>query len=772
MADFDPFRASEDPPLSPDHHHSEHPPPLALPDNDHPPPSLDGEHLPPLALQDNDCPHSSLDFGHPLVSRVPDAQMLPETQSEDTARASFEQEIAERLNIKEEEMLVQFEQQIAEINTLWEAKLETCLKNCYTEVAEKHSLEIEQLKIVHSEEVENALKTNTIVYQAQIEALKELHQEGYDALMHECNLLRKQLAEQTMETQVSDCQLQHIEEMERVLEDVEQSKKASDTEKEAEIGLLRDRIEELEEQLKLSSPENVEASNKQALQEKELELQAHFEAQLALMKAETKNKVRIECESKVRSLKLELEQLQQHCEQQLLETGIIHAKEIENLQKQHLRKENELIHTHEEQMKELTQSHKVELSNTRSQSEVSNTLSAQSEPRLKVFSSPRPLSAGHNQLPQSHSKVEDDLVDVVQSESTLLTDSPSKIEQIRDRFLQQRERALSKSREMSPTPLSPRRRPARSSSPSKRKLDYELKLANLEGKMAAERKTQVNLLKEKHERDLAEIEKKRKKERAEIRVKLRAQLQDEHSQKTKQAVADCLAEGDQKLIDARKEIEHSHQKQISQLQSAHQTEMAMAETDHNAKIEALATKYKDELSKLVSMNLGATQEQHTEALEAQALQHKFEIESLQAQFQSEQEGKINELREKLKQECIGKFKVMADKLQQIHQEEVNTIKQEASKLSLTHEDNLQLLREELEAEHERKMVTALEEHKSEMKTLCEGYEEQLRLAETDHANRVRTISAQQDDQSEQLELTVRYVYVPNVTFCHTLYLSS
>ncbi len=716
-------------------------------DNEHQPPSLDYFH--PLPSLDDELPHCS------------NVQSLVEPHA--ICEDALDQEIDTKA--KEEEMLLQFEHQIAENNILWETKLKACLENCQTESAEKHSLEIKQLKILHAEEVENALKANTIAYQVQIEALKELSQDGYDALLQECDALRQQLTEQTVEAQASDYQLQHIEEMERVLADFEESKKASDAEKELEIGLFRDRIEQLEKQNGL---DDMEASYKVALHEKELVFQAQLQTQLALIQAQ-----RIQYESKISLLeselklseseqkkaydhqvheiedkhKVELTTAQTHFEQQLLEAKTTHAKEIENLQ-------NELfLHSHEQNMQYLIQCQQVELSSTQSQSEISDILSTQSEPRLKVFSSPRPLSAGCNQLPRSHPKMEeDDLLDAVRSESTLF--SPSKIDQIRNRFTQQREQALSKSREMSPTLWSPQRRPGQSGSPSKRRLDYELKLANLEEKMAAERKTQVDLLKGKHERDLAEIEKKCKRERAEFRAKLRTQLEEEHSQKTKQAVADCLAESDKALIAARKEqvLEQSHQKQISQLRSSHQTEITTIETDHNAKIEALAAKYKEELSKIELINLGATQEQNAETLEEQALHHKVEMESLHAQFQSELEVQMNGLREKLKQECMAKFKTMADKLQQIHKEEVDTIKQE----SITHEDNLQLQRDELEAEQERNMVIVIEDHKNEIKTLRDGNEEQLRVAEIDHAHRVRTINAQQDDQSEQLELTVRY----------------
>lgn len=746
-----------------------------FPPSEHPSSLLCNDDDPPLPI-----PPPSLDNGH---SQEPDAQTLAEphvTQFED-ARTSLEREISERLEAKEREMLAQFEQQIAEAKQVaWE--------NCCTEMAEKHSLEIKQLNTVHSEELKNALKANTLAYQAQIEALKELHQDRYDAVKQEYDTLFRQLAEQREETQDSNHQLQHIEEMERVLADFEESKKASDAEKELEIDIFRERITQLEGQLKQNSLEALEASHKLALHEKELEFQAHLQTQLTLMKDETENKLRSEFELKIHSLEsekiasdselketyghqlLEIEAkhkdvisaIQAHCEQQLLEAKTIHSAEIEFLEKNQLSRENELIRAHEQQMKELIQSHSVEISSTQSQSDISDTLTTQSEPKLKVFSSPRPLSAGHAQLPKSGPKTKDDLVDVVQSETMLF--SPSKMEQIRNRFSQQREQALAKSREMSPTqwsptPPSPQRRPIRKGSPSKRNLDFELKLANLEEKMAAERKTQLNLLKEKHERDLAEIEKKRKKERGEIRIKLRAQLEDEHSIKTKQAVADCLADSDRKLIAAKKELECSHQKQISQLQSAHQAEIAALETDHNAKIEALDAKYKDELSRLECLKIDDSQEQDTEELKAQVLHHKAEMDSLQAQFQSQQESKMKELHERLKQECMAKFKTMAERLQQIHQDEVNTLKQDTATLASIHEESLQLLRKELDAEHKKNMAIVMEEHKDEIKSLHESYEEQLRAAEIDHAHRMKAITAQQDDQSEQLEFTVRYVHL-------------
>lgn len=704
------------------------------------------------------------------------------TRQLQNAKIRFEQdqELAETLSAKERELLSQFELKMDANNLSWEAKLKDCLENCRLEMTEKHNLEIEQIKVVHSEEMENALKANRIAHQAQMEALKELHQVEYDSTVQECEVLRKQLAEQMTSLEI-DSKKSHQQEIEKMIADFEDSRKASYAEKQQEIELFQDRIKRLEEQLnKQVSTEDMAASYKQALQDKELEIQAYHQSQLALLKAvhsQTETTLRVDYESKITALESELESIerevadnkseleethyqqilaieaqqrdkvaaiQSHCERRLLEAQAIHAKEFENLQKEHLQKEDELLLAHEQNAEELLRSHQLEKDEliVQHQSEMSD-LRTHSEPRpkaLKVFSSPRPQSASDAHTSRSRPNMrEEDLVDIVQSESTLF--SPSKIQRIRDRFSQQREQALTERREKTPPPKSPQKRPE---SPSKLKAEYELKLTKLEEKMVTERKTQVDLLKKKHERDLADIEKKYGTERVELETKIRAQLEDEHFQHTEEAVAECLVDKDRGMDVTRQELELAHQKQISELQLSHKAELERINTEHCLKLETLTGECKE---KSTSMELDTIQGQYSTELELQAAQYDTEIESLQMQIaslKSEQGLKMNELREQLKQDHMAKFKVMTNKLQQLHEGEVNALRQENVDLVSSQEHNIQMLKGELDSEREREIAAIVEAHKKEMKTIQERCEEQLAQQEV------------QDDQSDQLELNVRY----------------
>ncbi len=700
------------------------------------------------------------------------------------AKIRFDQELAEMLSAKERELLNQFELKMDANNLSWEAKLKDCLEDCRLELAEKHGLEIEHIKVVHSEEMENALKANRITHQAQLEAIKELHQVEYDSTVQECEALRKQLTEQMTSLEIGNKKI-HQQEIEKMLAEFEDSRKASHTEKQKEIELLLDHIKRLEEQVnkQVSTEGMAVASYKQALQEKEMKIQAYHQSQLALLKAvhsQTENTLRVDYESKITALESELESIecevadnkseleethyqqilaieaqqkdkvaaiQTHCERRLLEAQAIHAKEFENLQKKYLQKEDELLLAHEQNAKQLLRSHKLEKDEliVQHKAEMSDPPLTHSEPRLKalkVFSSPRPQSAGDTHTSRSRPRMRDeDLVDVVQSESTLF--SPSKIQRIRDRFSRQREQALTDQREKTPPPKSPQKRSIRSDSPSKLKSEYELKLTKLEEKMVTERKTQVDLLKKKHERDLAEMEKKYRSERVELETKIRAQLEDEHFRHTEQAVAECLVDKDRGMDVTRQELELTHQKQLSELKLSHEAELRRINTEHCLKLETLTG---DRKEKSTSMDLDAIKGQYSTELELQAAHYNTEIESLQMQIsslKSEQGLKMNELREQLKQDHMAKFKVMTNKLQQLHEGEVNALRQENVDLVSSHEYNMQMLRGELDSEREREIAGIVEVHKNEMKTIQEKCEEQLAQQEA------------QDDQSDQLELNVR-----------------
>ena len=226
---------------------------------------------------------------------------------------------------------------------------------------------------------------------------------------------------------------------------------------------------------------------------------------------------------------------------------------------------------------------------------------------------------------------------------------------------------------------------------------FEAKMAELEEKMAGERKTQLTLLKEHYEQEWVKY-----------KGQVQVQVESEQSKRVDELLAECKQEKDAEL-------------------QALQDELCKVK-NQTRDIESLKAHYEAELEEMKA---------HYEA----------ELEAMKAQCEAEVDAKIENARKKLIKEHMSKFKEVTDKLQQVHQSELESLRQEKEDLESQHLHELELLREELDARHQEDLSELVNAQKRELEGLQAAYDERVSQMEREHAQQV--IEQQQSQQGER-----------------------
>ena len=661
-----------------------------------------------------------------------------------------------------------------------------------------HRLQLQAMKAASSEDTQRQLQEMTALYEEQITTLKfdtnakpishadsqkalhdahtkqlEAMKEGYE---NELQRLTEQAAHFEEERAESVSELQHLQ------REVESLKA------QVEAGEQHNTIIQQMNEDKLARLNELEKQHSVMMNEREGQLKGEFEARILSLQKEcqglqerlSQSATSIEQFDSQRQMEKqllaneaafneEISKMRQEYEQKIHELELAHLQHINQLSDEYGQKEHELIALHEDKYQELLSTHEeekqvliqkyeceiseVELTHSRRLLELRDEVKEASERASKSFTEEleMELDAQRDKLEQQHrldlslletklrnefslervkmrSDFEDTQCDVIartQSESALryavkLEDITRQLQEEKANALKEQKKALEakfrddleRLKDQDKTgmvqelhSMSVEHQNALAAQEAELTTNFEAKMAELELKMTGERKTQLTLLKEHYEQEWVKY-----------KGQIQEQVESEQMKHTEELLAECKRESEIEL-------------------QALQDELCEVKSQSHD-VESLKAHYEAEL----------------EAIKAQ---HDTELEAVKAQSEAEFDAKMEDARKKLIKEHMSKFKEVTDKLQQVHQSELESLRQEKHDLESQHLHELELLREELDARRQDDLSELVSTHKSELEGLQAACDKRVSQMEREHAQQVMEQQLSQQGERESTEQILR-----------------
>ena len=673
-----------------------------------------------------------------------------------------------------------------------------------------HQLQLQALKAASSEDTQRQLQEMTAVYEEQIMTLKldtnaksdsqrtlhDAHIKQLEAMKEGYENELQRLTEQA--THFEEERAESVSELQRLQREIE-SLKAQVKAGEQHIHQQHNTIVQQMSEDKLARLNELEKQHTVMMNEREGQLKGEFEARIASLQKEcqglqerlSQSATSIEQFDSQRQMEKqllaneaafneEIGKVRLGYEQKIHELELAHLQHMNQLSDEYDRKEHELIALHEDKYQELLSTHEeekqvliqkyeceiseVELAHSRRLLELRDEVKEASERASKSFTEEleMELDAQRVKLEQQHrldlslletklrnefslervkmrSDFEDTQCDVIartQSESALrhavkLEDITRQLQEEKANALKEQKKALEvkfrdnleRLKDQDKTgmvqelhSMSMEHQNALAAQEAELTTHFEAKMTELELQMAGERKTQLTLLKEHYEQEWVKY-----------KGQVQEQVESEQMKHTEDLLAECKRERDTEL--------QALQDELCKIKS------------QSKDVESLKAHYEAELE--------AMKAQCDAELEAMKAQCDAELEAMKAQSEAEIDAKMEDARKKLIKEHMGKFKEVTDKLQQVHQSELESLRQEKDDLESQHLRELELLREELDARHQDDLSELVNTQKRELEGLQAAHDERVSQMEREHAQQVMEQQLSQQGERESTEQMLR-----------------
>ena len=603
------------------------------------------------------------------------------------------------------------EDQIAEREAQWAVRLAVAVEACRKEEAAANEAAVAQLKLHHSEEMENALRACRRA-EERLKDLEGQHALDIERVLQEQEQVRKVEVEQLKKEQEALCQQvrqlqvgsqdpnvgqdllfewlqasQETSESDLTPQHQDKASKMVSTQKQDVKHHLRSEYE-----VKLLSLQGEVETLQEKLQLEHVSLEANFQQRLeedALVK-ESRHR------EEVASIKADLEQRMREADQQ-------HAQEVERLTRElHRQQESEdahreLLQAHEQEKAKILAQHERDMQEIKAVYSMQLQAAASYDPTsLSGPESDQHAQYLHKELELQRQRMErqhesdlklleqtlrdESLIDQerlrarLEEEHTeqlaqVHTDSALKnvvqIEQISQQLLAEKQRALSEleadlearhqQRVDRVKEVCEERVGQWQSEVESARSQYQSKLAELEAAMARECESQLAAVRERQSKSWSEQEER---------------LRQEHQQHVDEVVADCSREKKEALDHLRMAMEE-----------ARELERVATRERHNQNTEQL----RRELESAHQRELVAVQENSQHSHSTMREQHAQQLE---------------EMRQKLLTESSTHLQAVTEELQAVHRTELASIQSEREVEAETQQERMTQLREELEEKHQ------------------------------------------------------------------------
>jgi len=239
----------------------------------------------------------------------------------------------------------------------------------------------------------------------------------------------------------------------------------------------------------------------------------------------------------------------------------------------------------------------------------------------------------------------------------------------------------------------------------------------------------------------------------------------EHQQVLEAQQQDLQSQYRDKLGELESTMAAERKKQITLLKEQYDQEWVEREQALRSQLEEEHVRQMEELVAQCAREKAQAQESLQKDLTEQTQRLESELavlrERSEEDVRSAETRAGEEVRKHLVKEYMTKFRDMTEKLQQVHQSELDALQQEKLLGETRHAEELDCLREELEAKHQHELSQVVQAHKQELAGLQELYEARLQQTESEHAVRMSELQQQfetlQHSEQQGMEATVRLV---------------